>query len=101
MTYFEWLRIRFAGRIASVPLLRREVSAQLLTGTRFLATSEMVTTATFSASHRTKRLRRSHLWHASATAVVLAALLSAPACAQKKEEAAEVPAPTGEPVANL
>ena len=60
----------------------------------------MVTNATFSTSHRTKVLRRSHLRHASATAVVLAALLSTPACAQKKE-AAEVPASSGEAVANL
>ena len=65
-----------------------------------MATEEMVTNATFSASHGPSRGRLSHAWHVSAAVLVLAALPSGAASAQHKETAA-VQASPGEGVANL
>ena len=60
----------------------------------------MVTNVTFSASHEASHRRRSHAWHASAAALVLAALVSGTASAEQKETSAVQTAP-GEGIANL
>jgi hypothetical protein len=72
----------------------------LFEGTRLLATEEMVTNVTFSASHEASRRRLSHAWHASATALLLAALPCAGASAAQKETGAVQP-PASESVAHL
>ena len=60
----------------------------------------MVTNVTFPASHAPRPLRWSHARHVSAAALVLTALLSGPASAEKKETTAVQTAP-GEGIANL